>query len=146
MKKAILTTPLFLFLILNMSGQDYLSFLEESAPGEGSITIEHSDEIGEMLEKHIYLNEKNKTIPGYRIKIYSDNNKNAREESLEAKNKFLDNFSDIPVYRQYVTPYFRIYVGNFRTKTDALKKLKEVKQYFRDAYIVSVHIDLPKIE
>ncbi len=129
-----------------MPGQDNLSFLKEKKQGEGTIIIEHSEEIGQLLNQHIYLNKKNTTIPGYRIKIYADNNKNAREESLEAQSNFLDIFPDIPTYRSYVAPYFRVYVGNFRTKTEALKKLKDIKNEFDDVYIVSAQIDLPKIE
>ena len=141
-----LTGSFLFFLFLAMQGQDNLSFIIEKIPGEGTIIIEHSAEIEQLLNQYISVNKKINTIPGYRIKIYADNNKNAREESLKAQSDFLDAFPEIPTYRNYVAPYFRVYVGNFRTKTDALKELKKIRAHFDDVYIVSTQIDLPKIE
>ena len=57
---------------------------------------------------------------GYRVCIFFDNGQNARAEAVEAKEKFVENFPNIPVYMVYENPYFKVTVGNCLTAEEAI--------------------------
>ena len=68
-------------------------------------------------------------MEGFRIQIYSSSNRNAREESNKARAEFISKFPDIVSYPLYAEPgYFKIRVGDFRTKTEATKTYFDYQQ------------------
>ncbi len=102
--------------------------------------------IDELVQRHIQYNKYNNGILGYRIRIYSNLGKKARSESDNARARFYGYFPEIPIYRKYESPYFKVYVGNFRTMNDALNILKRVKHYFPEAFIIHDKINFPKLD
>ena len=113
---------------------------------EGRITFSQSDSIHNLILKHIAYNKQKDGISGYRINIYRDLGTQARKESQEVRARFYEEFPDIPVYMKYDSPYFKVYVGDFRTKIEAIKKLKEISRIFPSAFVVPDHINYPEIE
>jgi len=116
-----------------------------TSAGSGTITIEQNAKLAALFQKNISLKSKKKTIPGYRIRIYSDLGTTARDASLDAKTKFLTYFPDIPVYRSYNQPYFKVYVGDFRTRYEAHYLLKQIQPHFKSAFPVKSEINLPNL-
>ena len=113
---------------------------------QGSITFQQDSLIRELVNKHMAKNKDNPGTQGYRIRIYSDLGTHARKESEEYKTRFYENFPEIPVYRDYVQPYYKVYVGDFRTKIEAIKSLKRIKRVFPQAFIVPDHINFPELD
>jgi len=72
----------------------------------------------------------------YRIRIYFNNSQNARTESSEVARGFSGRYPFVPVYNQYANPYFKVTVGNFRTKSDAMKFMTEIKNIYSSAFLV----------
>lgn len=112
---------------------------------QGKIRFEQDSMVRELVRRHMAQNKKNPQIDGYRIRIYSDLGTHARKESEEYKARFYENFPDIPIYQDYDRPYWKIYVGDFRTKIEAVKSLKKIKQEFPSAFIVPDQINLPEL-
>jgi len=112
----------------------------------GNITFQQDSVVRDLVGKHIAKNKENPGTQGYRIRIYSDLGTHARKESEEYKTRFYENFSNTPIYRNYVQPYYKVYVGDFRTKAEALKSLKEIKNVFPKAFIVPDHINFPELD
>ncbi len=110
-----------------------------------NIQLSGNEEVNKLLKKRIEINKNKGTISGWRIRIYSDIGKNARGNSLRIKNEFLDKYYDIPVYREYISPYFKVYIGDFRTRTEAYKVLREIKKDYPTAFIVYTKINYPKL-
>ncbi len=98
--------------------------------------------VKELVEKHIEINSK-ATINGYRIKIHFGADKN---QAYEIKRKFSEKFPDVPAYAKYDQPNFNIRVGDFRTKLEAYKFLKEVQIEFPSAFLVQDDIEFPALE
>jgi hypothetical protein len=96
--------------------------------------------------KHIARNRRQSGIPGYRIRVFSDVGRGARKNSEKAKTQFYEKYPDIPVYRTYDSPYFKVYVGNFRTKMDAIKCLKKIRHEYPDAFVVPDRIEYPELD
>ena len=121
-------------------------FNQIRSQSQGSISFQQDSVIRDLVNKHITRNRQNPGTQGYRIRIYSDLGTHARDESSEFKTRFYENFPEIPVYRDYVRPYYKVYVGDFRTKIEAIKSLKRIKNEFPKAFIVPDHINFPELD
>lgn len=95
------------------------------------------------MRSHIIANS-GKPIRGYRIRIYYDNSQNARNESMWAYSTAI-NYFHVSAYRGYSNPYFKVTIGDCRTKSEAQKLLNMVKGTFPSAFIVRESIHMPSI-
>lgn len=108
----------------------------------GKVELVHDYKIKELLNKHVLINAET-PVKGYRIKIHFGADKN---KAKEIKTKFITIFPDVPAYEKYDQPNFNIRVGDFRTKLEAYKFLKEVQIEFPSEFLVQDEIELPKLE
>jgi len=105
----------------------------------GKVEIIQDYKIKELVNKHIEINSK-AAIKGYRIKIHFGADKT---KAKEVKAKFIAKFPGVPAYEKYDQPNFNIRVGDFRTKLEAYKFLKEIQAEFPSAFIVQDEIEMP---
>jgi hypothetical protein len=97
-----------------------------------------------LANKNMYDVNLHYGMEGFRIQIYASSNRNAREESNKARAEFISKFPDIISYPLYANPgYFKIRVGDFRTKTEAMSLFLKISKEFPDAYIVPDFINFP---
>lgn len=105
--------------------------------GMGTVNIEQDIAIDTLLTRHINANRKHGGFDGFRIQIYSGSKRTAREESNEAISEFISEFPDIKYNRRFDPPnFFKVRVGNYRTKRDAIDDFQKIKKKFPYAYIV----------
>ncbi len=79
---------------------------------------------------------------GYRVRIYFDNGQDARSEAQAAINKFQEMYENVPTYLDYTAPYFKVTVGNFLTKEEAIKLWGNLLNVFPSSFIVTENIEL----
>lgn len=96
-------------------------------------TINSEVDLSGLIDLHIKKNEKTDEIKGYRIQIISDNN---RSKVYEQKAKVYQQFSQFKSYLKYVQPYYKLRIGDFKTKLEARNYLERVIQVFPSAFIV----------
>jgi hypothetical protein len=85
-------------------------------------------------------------MEGFRIQIYRNSNRNAREESNKVRAEFMIEFPDIPSYAEYAEPgYFLVKVGDFRTKLEGTKLLYLIRKKYPNAYMVPCNINFPDL-
>jgi hypothetical protein len=120
--------------------------------GTGKLYISQSQSVDTLISRYILANKKHTTpegtlgMQGFRIQIYYNSVRNAREESAKARADFINKFPDIISYSQYQEPgWFMVRVGNYRTKTEAYKSLLRVRKEFPDAYPVPAIINFPDL-
>lgn len=146
--------PLILLLILfplitlsqqdsKQASQDVFSKIENKS--DNNIRFQQDSSVHNLVLKHIAKNRKNPGIEGYRIRIYSDLGTHARDESENVKAEFYEKFPEIPVYREYDDPYYKIYVGDFRSKIEAIKSLKKIRTEYPSAFVVPDRINFPEL-
>jgi hypothetical protein len=105
---------------------------------KSNIAVSKDGRIDNLLETY----KSSFTIQGYRIQIYSDNKKQpARDE----KAKFLSLFSNVKAHEIYQQPYFKIRVGDFRTKLEAYKFQREIYENFPNSFIVKDEIEVEQL-
>ncbi len=118
------------------------AFAQTSPTDTAKFNVVQDSRINSLLEKHIQINSK-APIKGYRVKIHFGSDKS---KAKEVKAKFISKFPDVPAYEKYDQPNFNIRVGDFRTKLEAYKFLKQLSADFPSAFIVQDDIDFPSIE
>jgi len=129
------TLPVFFVFFIT---SDVVSQTAVTNSNEGTIEIIQDFKIKELVDKYTELNSKS-TIKGYRVKIHFGNDK---ARAYEIKEKFHDKFQDIPAYVRYDQPYFSVRVGNYRTKLEAYKFLKQIQSEYPTAFLVQDQIEL----
>jgi hypothetical protein len=125
---------------------DIFSKIQENKVGQGEVMIFQDMRINNLIYNHIEQNKRRGGVPGYRIHIFSNLGSGARDQMQTAQTRFYELFPEIPIYREYKSPYFKVYVGDFRTRVDALKEFNRIKRYFPSAFIVPGEINYPELE
>lgn len=129
-----------------LTGRDVFSILPSRARGNDSeITVHQSNEIAAGMDAHI-LNNKDKSISGYRVRIYFDNKQNARSVSETVQNTFESKHPGITAYRSFVSPFFKVTVGDFRTKSEAMQLLQQISGEYPTAFVVKENIKYPIVD
>jgi SPOR domain len=97
-----------------------------------------------LISENIYRDNGHYGMKGFRIQIYNSSNRNAREESNKVRAEFISKFPDLVSYPLYAEPgYFKIRVGDFRTRTEATRLFQKISKEFPEAYLVPDIINFP---
>lgn len=124
-----------------LAGKTIFDVLPSHWKGDrGNVTVNQSYAVQAALQRHI-ASGKFKEINGYRIRIYFSNAQNAREASMAAAQLFQSHFAGCNIYRRFISPNFKVTVGDFRTKSEALAYLEAVRADFPAAFIVREKIN-----
>ena len=118
---------------------DVLENLKEKE-GNGQMTVSLVSLLEVNYNKHLVKNSQTMGIAGYRIRIFSDNGRGAKDNQKRVKANFLSLFPELDAYPKYEGSYFKVYVGDFRTKSQAILLLERIKKEFPDAFIVEYNI------
>ncbi len=118
------------------------SLKEKEANGRMSIYLDTLLE--ENYKKHLVKNSQTMGIAGYRIRIFSDNGRGAKDNQKRTRANFLSLFTHVDAYSRYEGSYYKIYVGDFRTKSEAIVLLNRIKRDFPDAFVVEDNIEIEK--
>ena len=129
-----------------LAGKDVFHVMPLKAKGgKADVEIYQSHEVASSLRKQIQSNPK-RLMNGYRVRIFFDNRQTARVESEEMLKKFESIYHDVKAYRTYVNPYFKVTVGDFRTKSEAMELLSRIKRDFPSAFVVKENIEFPVVD
>ena len=82
---------------------------------------------------------------GFRIRIFIDSSRSAREKSLSEMRRFNELYPSVMAYRSYDAPNFKVSVGNFRNRVEAEAFLRKVKSSFPDAFVVRERFKYPSL-
>lgn len=108
------------------------------------VTVFQTDEVRESVYRRIGENDVS-NFNGYRIRIYFDNSQHAREESSSVMYRFKLKYPEMSAYRTFDSPNFKVTVGDFRTRSEALSALKSIQADFRSAFIVREKFKYPAL-
>lgn len=114
--------------------------------GTGEIRVIQDGKLDEILFRYLEINHNRNGIPAYWIRIYSGSGHDAREKAYQAKARFLKKYEGIQDKVIYDDPNFKVYIGGYRIKSDALKLLKVIQKDFPTAFIIYDIIDFPDLQ
>lgn len=134
-RKKIFVLALFLLITGALFAQDSLQIVNNDFIGDARIDT--------LLKLHVLQNKKFPVIPGYRIQIYKESGNTALDKALTIRDNFEKRFN-VPGYITFNEPYYRVRVGNFRTRLDALRFLAKIKWAYPLAWEIKDDIQIPK--
>lgn len=130
----------------SLVGKDILKLMpKKSEGGAADVGVYQSDTLETTLRKHVASNA-DRTLAGYRVRIFFDNRQTARVASEETLKRFESLYHDVVAYRTYANPYFKVTVGDFRTKSEAMALLERIRYEFPSAFVVKENISFPVVD
>ncbi|MCR5709270.1 MAG: SPOR domain-containing protein [Bacteroidales bacterium] len=123
-------------------GVDIIALINQ--PGNGTATVNQSYELRNALSRHITANTR-RELQGFRVRIFFDSDRTARQRSEQIAAGFSERYPDVPVYRSHVSPYFKVTVGDFRTRADAQRFASKLtgSGLYRYVFVVKEQINYP---
>lgn len=115
----------------------------------GKITIYQDSSVYNTMQKQLLINKRiNGIQKGYRIQIFSSSGNQARVKAKNYKETFIKNhpeFESSEVYQIYQPPFFKLRVGDYRNKHEALIVYMKLVRYYPNCYIVKSKVNFPKL-
>ncbi len=163
MTKAFLFIVTFLFLGINVFSQavtavpasqfDYSDgALEELLSGRNlaGLRMVHDSRLDSLFFLQKEVNQNNKGIKGYRVQMFRGNQQGeSKNRAREIQGMVLNKFPELEVDVFYQPPFWRVQIGRFRMRNEAMKVQRVLKEEFREMEssisIVPTVIDYPKI-
>lgn len=105
-----------------------------------NITNRSDSLANELVERYKKVCATKMSMPGYRIQIYFGSERN---KAQELKADFIKNFPETNAYLVYHQPYFKVRLGDFRTRIEAVGFLKKLGDRYTTAFIVTDDVKLP---
>jgi len=118
----------------------------EPGPYGNRMVIIQSDSIDHMVNRDIAENRLSPgKMDGFRVRIFFDNKQTARAESEQIVEDFSTAHPGTGVYRIYENPYFKVTVGDFRTKSEAMRFMRRIRKTYPQAFITREIIRYPPL-
>src|SRR5690348_15185773 len=125
---------LFVLIALVASAQDTNSVVVHKDP-RLDILLKKQGDINTAIKK-----ANTRTAKGYRLLVI---NTNKRDEAIDAKTKVYSNFPELKAYLVYQSPYFRLKVGNFKTREEAQQYQKSLARFFpKGVFVIGDTIEI----
>lgn len=124
MKKTLCTISAFAFALFGL------------AQTNNANVIFHSVAIDSLTTLNTLYNYSQISLEGYRIQIYSGSGPSAKSDYQNAKNQVLTSFPAVRTYGTYNAPSWRVRVGDFRYRSEALPLFNKLRLQFPSCYIV----------
>ena len=129
-----------------LAGKDIFLLMPSKDMGAtAGVAVNQTDAVKDAMRRQVADNA-SRTLSGYRVRIFFDNKQTARSESEETLKRFESMYHDVVAYRTYANPYFKVTVGDFRTRSEAVKLLERIKGAFPSAFVVKENIAFPVVD
>ena len=109
----------------------------------GSIISINEKGVNSLVRKYETILKAKNGVDGWRVQIMF---KTKKEEIQQLKIAFIKLYPEIPAYLEYNTPYYRVRVGNCRTKLEAIKIKDLISKNFPGAYPVPEIINFSQLK
>jgi hypothetical protein len=111
------------------------------AVGGNKVTVVEQSDVSESV-RQVESRPRRTKVNGYTILLLSDNSSRARENAVEAKEKFEENFPDIEVQMYYQSPSFYVAAGEYLTKEEAIIEMMRFRTIFPKAITQMREMDI----
>lgn len=96
-----------------------------------------------LVKRQIAINSVKMTMPGYRVQIFYGGQ---RAKATEIRSAFIKKFPTTPAYLIYQQPNFKVRIGDFKTRLEAMQFLDLIQENYSSAFIVKDDVKLPELE
>lgn len=115
-----------------------------SAQEKGKVVVLKDPQIDSLIARRLELSRgvsigKSVSVSGFRVQIFSGLD---RQQANSEQSNFKSRYPNITSYISYTQPYYRLRVGDFRTRLEAEKFMNELKKYYSSMFVFSEMIIL----
>jgi len=135
MKKILFLTLMFPIFVFSQSDTTFNT--------KGEIISINQKGVDKLVSKYKQIVKKTGGVEGWRIQLIF---KDQKEEILPYQIKFTNLYPEIPIQIAFDSPNYKLTVGNFRTRNEALKIKHQISKDFPGAYPVQISIDPDLLE
>ncbi|MDR1859600.1 MAG: hypothetical protein LBR06_01595 [Bacteroidales bacterium] len=107
--------------------------------------VRQDSRITALLRNHVEHNRKKNSIDGWRVEIFARSGEGAMESANSRRTEFLRQFPGETVYVTFVSPDFKVRVGDYRTKSEAMKMKQKLTGLYPNAFIAPDQIQFPRL-
>lgn len=115
---------------------DFIFIQDDNIPlynEEGTVEMHQDSRLAYLIEQY----NKDKTYIGYRIQVFSGKQREAAQQKRE---EFLETHPNIAAHLLYQQPNFKLRVGDFTTRLEALRFFDNIKSEFPSAFVIKDEI------
>ena len=106
-------------------------------------TNHEDNRVSDLLQLHIAYNTAFPLMPGYRIQLFMESGNTALEKAEKVTEKFENKYKNVSAYITFGEPYYRVRIGDFRTRLEASKFLDIIQRNYPQAWVVKDKINFP---
>jgi hypothetical protein len=99
-----------------------------------------------LVDKHVFLNRHQFTLTGWRIQIFFDSGANSKRKATDALRSFNQRYPDYEAYLSFKEPYYRVRVGDFRSRLEAEGFLRKIQMEYPNAFATNDYINPPPLD
>ncbi len=99
-----------------------------------------------LVDKQIFLSRHQFTLTGWRIQIFFDSGANSKRKATDALRQFNQRYPDYEAYLSFKEPYYRVRVGDFRSRLEAEGFLRKVQAEYPNAFATNDFINPPPLD
>jgi hypothetical protein len=107
-----------------------------------SVQVQSDPRLDSLVQQHIEANKAANGMQGYRVQIFFGSE---RKPAQDAKTRVLQLMPNEEVYLIYQQPYFKVRVGDYRTRLEAEAVYRRLMREFDKVFIIPDKINLPKL-
>ena len=126
---------------LDGSAQNIAAKKSRLATGANGVTVVEQSEVSDAV-RSVESRAKRTKVNGYTILILSDNSSRARENAVEAKDTFEENFPETEVKMYYESPSVYVAAGEYLTKEEAIIEMMRFRSVFPKAIAQNREMDI----
>lgn len=116
---------------------------EVMSNADSTLVIEKDARFDAVVDQQKKINLMHPVVPGYRVQIYFGGN---RPKASETKLDFTSRYPEYPAYLTYQQPNYKVRVGDFRNRFDALQFMKKIQGEYPTTFVVPDDVKLPSIK
>ena len=109
------------------------------------LSVEQDARVDSLLKNHVCMNLRKNGTDGYRLEIFFESGVRAREMAMQTKTDFLRKYPEENAYIRFLSPNFKVRVGDFRTKHEAIKLKNTIRRDYPNAFVVKDIIQFPEL-
>lgn len=122
------------------------SYQQTEQSVEGTVNIYQDSRVDAILKRHKEYNQQLEGIDGYRIHIFFDAGNQSLSRANQAAARYQMLFPTDTAYVSFSEPYYRVRVGDFRTRLDAEGYLTKIIADYPNAFVIKDKINFPKLD
>ena len=118
-------------------------FAKGQSASDTAIHIYETNDVKSTMQKNLeYARLSHGVFSGYRIQINFGQDRN---QANKVRSDFTLKYPGIPTYMSYQQPYFKVNVGDYRSKLEAVKNLNLIRKSYPGCFIVKDKINPPPL-